>query len=180
MLTTILIILATATVVALLLATRLPDEFRLTRTTAIDAPIGVVWPYLSTLNGWIQWSPFAKADPSAQTSINGDDGSIGSSLSWQGKRTGQGTMTLVDAQPPRFAKYRLDFKKPMQASNHAEFRAETQGTQTVVCWTMHGHNSYVNKLISLFMNCEKMLGATFESGLADLKELAARAAKEKA
>ena len=36
---------------------------------------------------------------------------------------------------------------------------------------MYGENSFMGKLMSLFMSCEKMCGPEFEKGLADLNKL---------
>lgn len=172
MLTTVLIILATAIVVTLVLATRLPDEFRVTRAATINAPAATVFPFITTTRGFAEWSPWAKMEPEAVLTYAGVDGTVGCSVSWEGKKTGAGTMTLVESTTPSFAKYRLDFRRPMTATNHADFRLEEKNGQTVVCWTMYGHNSYISKVVSLFMNCERMMGSQFEGGLADLKALA--------
>jgi hypothetical protein len=37
---------------------------------------------------------------------------------------------------------------------------------------MHGAQPYIGKVISIFVDCDKMIGAQFESGLASLKAIA--------
>ena len=38
----------------------------------------------------------------------------------------------------------------------------------VVTWAMYGKNGFMGKLVSVFINCEKMVGPQFEHGLAEL------------
>ncbi len=42
---------------------------------------------------------------------------------------------------------------------------------TVVTWAMQGRQPYMAKLMSLLMNCDKMVGGQFEEGLGKLKSL---------
>ena len=50
------------------------------------------------------------------------------------------------------------------------------GDKTVVTWAMYGKNGFMGKLVSLFINCDKMCGPQFEKGLVSLGEVAARTA----
>jgi hypothetical protein len=45
---------------------------------------------------------------------------------------------------------------------------------------MSGLQPYLGKLMSVFINCEKMCGKQFEQGLADLKKLAEQKALQAA
>jgi hypothetical protein len=40
-----------------------------------------------------------------------------------------------------------------------------------VTWSMSGKNSFMGKLIGLFMNCEKMVSQQYDKGLANIKEI---------
>jgi hypothetical protein len=51
---------------------------------------------------------------------------------------------------------------------------DAKGDFTQVTWAMHGQQPYVGKLMSLFMDCDKMIGKDFEAGLANLKALTER------
>jgi hypothetical protein len=46
------------------------------------------------------------------------------------------------------------------------------GAATNVTWSMDGPTPYLGKVIGVFMNMDRMIGADFESGLANLKTLA--------
>ena len=81
-------------------------------------------------------------------------------------------MTITESQPGELVRFRLDFRKPMQATNTAEFTFRPEGGQTAVTWSMAGKNSFMGKIFGLFMDCEKMCGSQFEKGLASLKSVA--------
>jgi hypothetical protein len=76
---------------------------------------------------------------------------------------------------------KLDMVRPMEAHNVVEFtldRGEGAG-DTSVTWAMQGEQPFLGKVLSTFINCEKMVGSEFEKGLAKLKTLAEAAPAEK-
>ena len=66
----------------------------------------------------------------------------------------------------------------MKCDNRVEFTIEPQQGGSRVAWTMKGRQPFIGKLFSLVMNPEKMVGGTFEKGLADLKRLVETAKEE--
>lgn len=80
-------------------------------------------------------------------------------------------MTITDSRPNELIRFRLDFLKPMKATNTVKFTFEPEGDQTVVTWSMFGQNNFMAKAIGLFMDCEKMVGDQFEQGLANMKSV---------
>ncbi len=64
---------------------------------------------------------------------------------------------------------RLDFYKPFAANNVAEYTVDGRGNATNVTWAMSGRSAFMHKLMGLFFSMDKMIGKTFEDGLADLK-----------
>ena len=66
---------------------------------------------------------------------------------------------------------KLDFFKPFEAHNTAEFRLEPRGGSTNVTWAMYGPNLFIGKVMSVFINMDRMIGNDFETGLANLKAL---------
>jgi hypothetical protein len=77
----------------------------------------------------------------------------------------------VESHPHDLIRFKLEFLKPMAATNTAEFTFTPQGKQTLVTWSMSGHNNFVGKAMGLVMNCDKMIGGQFETGLANLKSI---------
>jgi hypothetical protein len=93
-------------------------------------------------------------------------------MSWSGNnKVGVGSMTVIESQQNDVIRFKLEFLKPMQATNTAEFTFKPEGNQTTVVWSMSGTNNFMGKIMSVFMNCDKMVGGQFEQGLASLKEI---------
>ena len=150
-----------------------PDVFALSRSAKFTAPPEKIFPHVNDLHAWEAWSPWAKLDPNAKNSFEGPASGAGAAMKWEGNcKVGVGKMTITDSQPSSVIRFSLDFQKPMQATNTAEFSFLPEGGGTVVTWSMSGKNSLMGKVMGLFMNCEKMVGPQFEKGLASLKALA--------
>jgi len=157
----------------IIVVTGQPCEFKVSRTATIGAPPDKVFPHVNDLHMWEAWSPWAKLDPNSKSTFNGPPAGTGTSMKWEGNnKVGVGTMTITDSKPSGFIRFRLDFEKPMKATNTAEFSFLSDGTQTTVIWTMLGKNNLFGKVFGLFMNCDKMVGGQFEQGLANLKSVA--------
>ena len=179
MLKTILISLAVIVIVFVVVVALQPAKFRVARSVTIGAPAAVVFPHVNDLHLWQEWSPFVKLDPAAKNTFEGPAAGTGAKLSWNGnKQMGEGAMTITESRPGEFVGFLLEFKKPFEATNTADFTFKPEGAQTVVTWGMSGTNNFMFKAVGLFMNCDKMLGPTFEKGLADLKAVAEAEARK--
>jgi hypothetical protein len=149
-----------------------PDEFKLSRSAAISVAAEKIFPHVNDLHKWEAWSPWARLDPTAKSTFSGPDAGTGAAMRWEGNsKVGAGTMTITDSKAGEIIRFRLEFEKPMRATNTAEFSFKSDGHQTLVTWSMIGKNSLVGKLFGLMMNCEKMVGRQFEQGLAALKSV---------
>jgi hypothetical protein len=176
MLTTILTIIVVAIALVLIVAARQPDEFRVSRSTVLPAAASVVFPHVNELRKWETWSPWARLDPDAKSTFEGPAAGTGAVMRWAGnKNVGEGSMTITDSRANELVRFRLEFLKPFKATNTAEFEFRPQGDQTHVTWSMYGENNFMSKVISLFINCEKMVGGQFEQGFANLKEVVEKA-----
>jgi hypothetical protein len=81
-------------------------------------------------------------------------------------------MEILDAPAPSKVTIKLDFIKPFEAHNTAEFTLEPRGEATTVRWAMFGPNAFMGKLMSVFINMDKMIGKDFEKGLSSMKAIA--------
>lgn len=154
----------------LFVAMQKPDEFRVKREMLMKASPEKIFPHLNNLENGQVWSPWVEMEPSATYILNGTEG-VGASVQWEGKKVGKGTQTITESIPHERVRSRLDFLKPMKAVNTAEFILTPQGDQTLVTWSMWGPNKFMGKVMSVFMNCEKIVGGQFEKGLGNLKKI---------
>jgi hypothetical protein len=105
--------------------------------------------------------------------FNGAANGKGAVYEWDSDgKAGKGRMEITDAPAPSRVAIKLDFFKPFEAHNIAEFTLEPRGETTDVTWAMYGPHLYVAKIMSVFFNMDSMIGKDFETGLANLKALA--------
>ena len=150
-----------------------PDKFRVQRSTSIKAPPEKIFALINDLHSWGSWSPWEKKDPAMKRTFSGAASGKGAAYAWEGNsNVGEGRMEIVDASPPSKVTIKLDFVKPMEGHSTAEFALEPKGDSTNVTWAMYGPNSYLAKVIHIFMSMDKMIGDDFEAGLANLKSVA--------
>jgi hypothetical protein len=97
----------------------------------------------------------------------------GAVLEWDGnKDVGTGRMEALESIPSAKIIIKLDFLKPFEAHNTAEFTVSSAGNVTDVTWAMYGAQPYMMKVMGLMCSMDKMVGKDFETGLANLKQLA--------
>ncbi len=169
------VILALAFIVILfvILITGQPGEFTYTRSLQMSVPPEKVFPHVNDLHKWETWSPWAKLDPNATPSFSGAAAGLGAAMAWSGNnKVGQGKMTILESEPSHLIRFRLEFLKPMVATNIATFTFQPADGGTLVTWAMTGKNNLMGKVFGLLVNCDKMVGGQFEKGLASLNTVA--------
>ncbi len=173
MLKTVAFVIVALIACVLVYAATRPDSFRVERTTRIEAPPDKVFPLVNDLRAWNSWSPYDKKDPAVKRTLSGAASGPGAVYEWDGnKDIGQGRMEILAATPPSKVTLQLDFLKPFQAHNTAEFTLQANGTATDVTWVLYGPSPYISKLMGLVFNMDRMIGTDFEVGLANLKRVA--------
>jgi|CXWL01.1.fsa_nt_gi uncharacterized protein YndB with AHSA1/START domain len=170
MLKLILIGIAVFAGAILLFAATRPDSFRVERSAVIKAPPERIFAQVNDFKAWTAWSPWEKVDPALKRTYSGPQSGKGAAYAWEGnKDVGSGRMEITDAVPAEKIIIKLDFLKPFEAHNTAEFAFSRQGEATAVTWAMYGPSPYLSKLIGLVFNMDRMVGGMFETGLGNLK-----------
>ena len=153
-------------------ATR-PDTFRVQRTKTVQAPPERVFALIDDFRKWGSWSPYEKLDPTMKRTYSGAAKGKGAVYEWAGKgKAGEGRMEITDTSAPSKVTIQLDFSKPFEGHNIAEFTLEANGGSTSVTWAVGGPQSYVAKVMTIFFSMDRLLGNEFEAGLASLKAIA--------
>ena len=171
--TLLIVLIAVGAVIAaiLLFAAMKPDRFEYRRSTNIDRPTDKIYPLINDLRAQAQWSPFEK-DPDMKRVHSGPAQGKGAVYEWDGNReVGAGRIAITDSTPSKVT-LDLEMLRPFAARNVVEFTLEPQGHGTLVTWAMRGTQPFMVKLMSTFINCEKMICSQFDQGLAKLKTLA--------
>jgi len=175
----IAVVLAVAIAIVLILAMTKPDRFRVERAAAIHAPPETIFALIDDFHQWRSWSPWEGRDPAMKRTYEGADRGKGAVYAWDGnKNVGAGRMEILSATSPSNVVIKLDFIKPFEGHNTAEFTILPQGSATSVSsnviWAMHGPAPFMHKVMQVFMNMDRMIGKDFETGLANLKTAAER------
>jgi uncharacterized protein YndB with AHSA1/START domain len=161
--------------VVLGIAASKPNEFTVRRSTRIRAMPDRIFPQLNDFHNWAAWSPWEKLDATMTKNFSGASNGRGAVYEWEGNsKVGKGRMEITETSAPRKVVIALNFLRPFRANNVAEFTLEPQGDSTDVTWTMQGPSPFVTKVMSVFMNMDRLIGRDFEAGLASLKANAER------
>jgi K+-transporting ATPase KdpF subunit len=169
----ILIALAVALVAVLIYAATRPDAFRVERSAVIQAPPEKVFALINDFRRWTAWSPWEKVDPELKRTHSGAASGKGAAYAWEGnKNVGSGRMEITESAAPAKILIKLDFIKPFEGHNTAEFTLTPGPQGTTVTWAMFGPSPYISKLMGVFINMDRMIGGQFELGLATMKTVA--------
>lgn len=154
-----------------------PNTFRIARTVEVQAAPERIFPLLNDFHRWTAWSPFENLDPELKRTYTGPEAGVGAVYAYAGPKAGEGRMEITASTPLTRLVIQTDFVKPFPAHNVTEFTLESAGGVTRVTWAMSGPNSFLSKLMNVFVNPESFLGPTFEQGLSALKTVAEKEAK---
>lgn len=171
------VVLAIAIAIVLILASTRPDAFSVQRTAVVRAPAEKIFPSISNFHQWTNWSPWENRDPAMKRTYSGPESGKGAVYAWDGnKNVGSGRMEILEATSPSKIVIKLDFFRPFEGHNTAEFTLlpERDASETNITWVMRGPAPFMTKVMQLFMNLDRMIGKDFEAGLANLKRIAER------
>ncbi|HLX14906.1 MAG TPA: SRPBCC family protein [Bradyrhizobium sp.] len=168
------IALAIAVAIVIILASAKPDTFSVQRAAMVKAPAEKIFPLINNFHQWADWSPWENKDPAMKRTYGGTESGRGAVYAWDGnKNVGSGQMEILDATSPSKIVIKLDFFKPFEGHNTAEFTMLPRGDNatTNVTWVMRGPAPFMHRAMQVFMDLDKMIGKDFEAGLANLKRL---------
>lgn len=172
MLKIIVIVAVVAIVMILTYAATRPDTLHVERSIDIKARPEELFALVSDFRQWDAWSPYNK-DPAMKKTYSGSASGKGAMYAWEGnKDVGRGEITITDTTPPKEIVMALHMIQPFEGRNHVVFSLDAKGDDTTVTWTLEDKHTYFMKVMSLFLNLDKMIGGDFETGLARLKAVA--------
>ena len=149
-----------------------PNTVRYKRSAVINASPEKIVPHIADFHKWMAWSPYEKLDPQMKRGYSGADSGTGAKYNWEGNnKVGMGTMEIIEVAPTA-VKVDLRFIRPFKNECLAIFNFVPQGSSTTVTWAMDGPNLFMGKVMSVFMDMDKMIGKQFAEGLTSLKALA--------
>jgi hypothetical protein len=167
---TIIIGIIAIAAVVLLGAAILPATTTVSRSMIISAEPAIVYTMVADFHSWNSWSHWAKADPSQKVTISGPDQKIGSEMSWVGKKTGTGTMTITGLEEGKLLSIQMLTLEPMKGSSMNTMTFTPVGAGTQFTWSFTAENKYpLGRWMGLMMKA--MLGKAFENSQTNIKAL---------
>ncbi|MDG3581463.1 SRPBCC family protein [Galbibacter pacificus] len=150
-----------------------PDNYKVTRTTVINAPQSVLYNYINDTKEWPNWDPWYEKDPNAQLRYGEKTKGVGATYSWNGEFIGKGkiktTYSTIDS-----ISQNIHFISPYESSAHDFWKLEPSNQQdaTIVTWGIEGELGFMEKAVMLFQGgMENNIGPDFERGLKKLDSL---------
>jgi polyketide cyclase/dehydrase/lipid transport protein len=172
MLMPVLITLAIVVVLFVIVVMLRPNTFQVSRLLKMAAPASKTFEQVNDLHRMNAWNPWVKLEPAIKQTYEGEAAGVGAIYSWDGNsNVGAGRQTSVESRPSDLVRIKLEFFRPFRGTNDVEFSFQPQGVDTLVTWAMTGKYVFITKAMGLFMSMDKMIGGSFEKGLADMKSI---------
>lgn len=166
----LMIILAVLIAAILLLAAFLPASYKVERRATIPGSQEKVFALITDLKQWDKWSPWKTMDTAAVYTYNDTTG-VGAEMTWKGENVGSGKLRITSVTDTSIT-YLLSFIEPWESTSEGVFVIKGTGDSTLVSWSDNGKLAFpVERLMTLFMDFEEMLGPDFEKGLASMKQV---------
>lgn len=145
-------------------------HFAYERSGVIQASADRIFPYISNLRRGGDWSPYEKVDPNMKKNFIGEDGQVGSTMEFEGNNdVGSGKIEILKVIPNETVELKLTMIKPFYGENQIVYKLSPEGNGTKFTWAMSGEGGFMGKLMSVLIDCEKMIGDQFSQGIDNLK-----------
>jgi hypothetical protein len=169
----ILIIIAVVVIIPLLVALFVEKDYALERDIVINRPKQEVFDYIKFLKNQDVYSKWNQMDPYMISTYTGTDGTVGFISAWEGdKNVGKGEQEIVRIVEGERVDTQLRFIEPFESVSDAYMITESLGDdQTRVIWGFSGRMSYPMNLFLLIMDMEESIGADYDHGLQNLKDI---------
>jgi hypothetical protein len=155
-------------IVLLLVAFFLPSKYRVERDEVIKAPSEAIYPWLSQLRKWPEWTVWnTNHDATLACAYSGPAEGAGAEMSWTAK-SGNGSIKLTAADAKSGVKYDLNFEAgKFLCSGGLSMAAAEGGTRVTFSNEGEFGKNPVRRYFGLFI--DKKMGGMFEKNLRDLK-----------
>jgi hypothetical protein len=155
-----------------------PGHVHVERSKVVAATPQDVWPYLSDLKMFTEWSPWTGIDPTQKVEFSDPSSGVGAWYTWAGnKEVGKGRMQIVQAEEPKKVVESLEFIEPFESKADVVMTTEAVAAGSKITWGFDTDMGFMGKAAGVFMHMDSSLGADFTRGLDKLATLAEADAK---
>jgi len=166
------ILLVFIVVVTAVLSLVLPTHQKIERTVTIAAPAADVYENLAMLEHFNKITVWNQRDSLARHTLEGTDGTVGATYSWDGDPTisGRGKMKINSLEPGKMIEHTIDFSYPKKGHANSTLTLNETNGSTTVTWAFRKATPRPWNIFNLFYSLDKEMGSDFEEGLAKLKK----------
>lgn len=151
----------------------LPKSILVERSVVIDRSAGDVFPYVNSMQGAQQWSPWAGIDPQTRLEFYGPDSGEGAGMSWESddKKIGSGKQTIIESVPNKKVRTELEFGERSSGESYVLLDEQNGGDAVNVSWgfSMDFGMNPIMRYMGLMM--DDMMADAYDVGLKSLKSL---------
>ena len=158
-------------VLAAIYASFQPKEGQTERTIVIERSPEVIYPEVSTMKSFNEWSPWFTIDPETEYTYEGPESGVGAKMSWESDHpdVGAGSQWIIDAKENELVTLQLDFG--FAGGYYADMILKPVENGTEVTWTYRYEDlDLMGAFFASAMDAEGMVGNSYETGLKQLKE----------
>ncbi len=158
-------------VLAAIYASFQPKEGQTERTIVIERSPEVIYPEVSTMKSFNEWSPWFTIDPETEYTYEGPESGVGAKMSWESDHpdVGAGSQWIIDAKANELVTLQLDFG--FAGGYYADMILKPVDNGTEVTWTYRYEDlDLMGAFFASAMDAEGMVGNSYVTGLQQLKE----------
>ncbi len=143
-------------------------DYSVERCIEINADLATVRPHVANLQNWDAWSPWTVIEPNHRKQFHGEEGAVGSKMSWDGDVIGSGEMTVTHTSEEQI-QYDLVFLKPWKSEAKTVFKLKEVSGKTTVTWVMKASSPFY--LFFMVGMIKAMVAMDYDRGLVMLKSI---------
>jgi ribosome-associated toxin RatA of RatAB toxin-antitoxin module len=149
----------------------MPKQYFVEKTMVMHTAVNNVFNNVANLEQYKEWNPWQKTDPNASHTITGMPKTIGHQYAWNGKKVGQGNLTIKNLEENKSVSFALQFIKPWNALADDNWQFESTGTDECrVTWSNQGDlPAPMARLMGPMIKAQ--LNKQFVQGLENLRKL---------
>ena len=156
--------------IAVIYATIQPKEGQTERSIVIERSAEAIYPAISTMKSFNEWSPWFTIAPKTKYTYEGPESGVGAKMSWtsEHKDVGQGSQWIIEAKENESVTLQLDFG--FSGGYYADMYLKPVENGTEVIWTYRYEDiGLMGAFFSSLMDAEGMVGDSYAKGLQQLK-----------
>ena len=168
----IIYILLSLIVLVLIRAAFVGNDLLIEKHITIARSTHDVFDYVKLLRNHRYFNKWTMTDPNVQITYTGNDGEPGFSSYWTSsmKNVGEGTQRISSVIGNSRIDYSLEFVKPFKDTAGSYMLLEpASNASCTIKWGFTGKRNFMQKIMHVLFNLEKMLGNDLQISLENLK-----------